>query len=54
MDGSVADVIHIRNLVPNSVNMSAGYYNAHTSDEYIVPSDVDRIIGWVKNILLNV
>lgn len=54
MDGSVADVIHIRNHVPNSINMSAGYYNAHSSSEYIVPTDVDNIIGWVKNILINV
>lgn len=54
MDGSVADVIHIRKHVPNSVNMSAGYYEAHSSSEYIVPSEVDKIIGWVKNILTNV
>ena len=54
MDGNVADVIHIRNHVPNSVNMSAGYYRAHSDDEYIVPSEVDNIIEWVKNILINV
>lgn len=54
MDGSVADVIHIRNHVPNSINMSAGYYEAHTSREYIVPSHLDKIVGWVKNILTNV
>ena len=54
MDGSIADVIHIRNHVPNSVNMSAGYYNAHSSEEYIIPSEVDKIIDWVKNILTNV
>lgn len=54
MDGSVADVIYIRDHVPNSVNMSAGYYRAHSNDEYIVPSEVDNIIDWVKNILTNV
>lgn len=54
MDGSVADVIYIRDHVPNSVNMSAGYYSAHSKDEYIIPSDVDRIVGWVRNILVNV
>lgn len=53
-DGSIADVIYIRDLVPNSINMSAGYYNPHTSSEYIVPSEVDKIIGWVKAILTNI
>lgn len=52
--GSVADVIYIRDLVPNSINMSAGYHNPHTANEYIVISEVDKIIEWVKNILLNV
>lgn len=50
-DGNVADVIYIRDEVPQSVNMSAGYYSAHTSSEYIVLSDVRRIITWVNNIV---
>ena len=53
-DGNIADVIYIRDLVPNSINMSAGYYNPHTSSEYIIPSEVDKIIGWVKGILTNI
>lgn len=52
--GTVADVIYIRDLVPNSINMSAGYHNPHTSSEYIVISEIDKIIEWVKNILMNV
>lgn len=50
-DGGSADVVTLRNYVPNSVNISAGYYKAHTADEYIVPSEVDKIVGWVKNIV---
>lgn len=46
-DGSVADVITIRDYVPNAVNMSAGYYSAHTSEEYIVISELLQIINWV-------
>lgn len=50
-DGGSADVVVLRDFVPNSVNISAGYYKAHTSSEYIVPSEVDKIVGWVKNIV---
>ena len=53
-DGGSADVVTLRDYVPNAVNMSAGYYKAHTSDEYIIPSDVDKIVGWVRNIVKNV
>lgn len=53
-DGGSADVVTLRDYVPNAVNMSAGYFKAHTSNEYIVPSAVDKILGWVKNIVKNV
>lgn len=53
-DGGSADVVTLRDYVPNAINMSAGYYKAHTSDEYIVPSQVDKIVGWVKNIVQNI
>ena len=53
-DGGSADVVTIRDYVPNAVNMSAGYYKAHTKNEYIIPSEVDKIVGWVKNIIENV
>lgn len=45
-DGSVADIIHIRKFV-QGVNISAGYYNAHSAKEFIKISDVERIINWV-------
>lgn len=50
-DGGSADVVTLRDYVPNAINISAGYYKAHTADEYIVPSEVDKIVGWVKNIV---
>lgn len=53
-DGGSADVVILRDFVPNAVNMSAGYFKAHTSSEYIVPSAVDKIFGWIKNIVENV
>lgn len=51
MDGNVADVIHIRELVTESVNVSAGYYDAHTESEYVILSDVERIIKWLKHFI---
>lgn len=53
-DGGSADVVILRDYVPNAVNMSAGYFKPHTSSEYIVPSAVDKIFGWIKNIVQNV
>lgn len=50
-NGSVADVITIRDFVPNSVNMSAGYYSPHSEDEYVKFDEVVKIIKWVQNIL---
>lgn len=46
-DGGVSDTISIRELV-NAVNISAGYFEAHTEDEYIDYGAVKRIINWVK------
>lgn len=48
MGGSVADVIYIRELVKDAVNISAGYYNAHSEDEYVVWDEVEAIFRWVK------
>lgn len=52
-NGSVADVIHIREIVKESVNISAGYYNPHDVDEYVKLEDVTRIIKWVRNFVKN-
>lgn len=50
-DGSVADVIIIRDLVDNAVNISAGYYSPHTEFEVIDYVEVEQIIKWVTYIL---
>lgn len=34
-----------------AVNLSSGYYNAHTKDEYVVVTDVDTIVQEVGKIL---
>lgn len=53
-DGGSADVVYLRDFVPEAINISAAYYNAHKKDEYIVPSELDKIVGWVKNIVKNI
>lgn len=50
-DGNVADVITLRDLVPNAVNMSAGYYDAHSEREYVDYQEVEQIALWVRDIL---
>lgn len=50
-DGSVADVIYIRELVKDAVNISAGYHNAHDEDEFIIWSEVEGIFRWVKRFM---
>jgi hypothetical protein len=52
-DGSLADVVHIRELVPESVNVSAGYYSPHSTDEYIKLLDVVKIIQWLCKFIKN-
>jgi len=52
--GTLADVIYIRRYVQECVNMSAGYFNPHTTDEYIDFNGMLNIKEWVKNILLEV
>lgn len=43
--GSFTDICHIcPALGVAGVNLSSGYYKPHTTDEYVVPSEVDRII----------
>jgi hypothetical protein len=47
-DGSVADVITIREYVTDSVNVSAGYYNPHSDDEYVNLEEITKIIKWLR------
>lgn len=53
MDGSISDVVAIRELVMDSINISAGYYSPHTEDEYIKWDEVKRIVKWVRRIVTN-
>jgi hypothetical protein len=50
-DGSIADVVEIRDIVDEAVNISAGYYDPHSEDEYVLVSDVKKIIQWVRTFL---
>lgn len=47
--GTVADVIEIRKYVKNTCNISAGYHNPHTVDEWINFSAMIKLKNWVKN-----
>lgn len=53
MDGSVSDTIYLREIVPESVNVSAGYYDPHTEEEYIRLQDVAKIINWLSHFIIN-
>lgn len=52
--GTIADVIQLRKYVKETCNMSAGYYNPHTLDEYVQFDEMLKIKEWVKNIVKNV
>lgn len=47
-NGSVADVCVIREHVKDAMNISAGYYNPHTNDEYVKFNEVEKIKEWVR------
>lgn len=50
--GSLSDISYIApHLDSSAVNLSCGYYNAHTSKEYVVLSELDECITQVCNIL---
>jgi acetylornithine deacetylase/succinyl-diaminopimelate desuccinylase-like protein len=50
-NGTVADVIYIREFVKESVNISAGYYEPHSEEEYIIYDDVIRITKWLATFI---
>lgn len=52
MNGSIADVMHIRDFC-EAVNISAGYYDAHTLQEHIQFDEMILIKEWVKNIIVD-
>lgn len=50
--GSFSDISYLApGLGVAAVNLSSGYYKAHTKDEYVVPSEMDDIIRRVKKLL---
>lgn len=49
--GTLADVIYIRKYVENCVNISAGYFNSHSLNEYVDFLGMLNIKNWVKAIL---
>lgn len=50
-DGGTADICTIREYM-DGVNISCGYYSPHTSSEYVVLKDVERVIKWQLNFCL--
>jgi putative aminopeptidase FrvX len=49
--GSVADTTYLREVITDCCNISAGYYNAHTVDEYVNFKEMCQIKDWVKRIV---
>lgn len=46
-EGSISDTMIFSEIGINGVNLSAGYYNAHTKDEYIKIAELKRTTQWV-------
>lgn len=49
--GSMSDNFGLKALVPNFINISAGYYSAHRNSEYVQIDELKLIRNWVKNFL---
>lgn len=49
--GTIADVIHIREHVKETVNISAGYHNPHSTTEWIDFYAMCDILKWIQNIV---
>ncbi len=50
-NGTIADVIHIRDYVQETVNISAGYHNPHSTTEYIDFFAMCNILVWLQYII---
>ena len=50
-NGTIADVIHIRDHVQETVNISAGYHNPHSTTEYINFFAMCNILVWLQYII---
>jgi di/tripeptidase len=51
--GTIADVICIREHVKETANISAGYYNPHTTEEWVDFFEMCKILDWLKRIVTN-
>lgn len=54
LEGGISDAMVYAEMGINSVNLSAGYYNEHTEDEYLVVKDMYKTFELVLEILSNV
>ena len=52
--GSFSDICNLYDLGCASVNLSIGYYNQHTKDEYVIWEDLENSIEIVKLIIDNI
>lgn len=50
-DGSISDTMIFSELGINGVNLSAGYYEAHSKNEYIKIHELKRTVRWVTTAL---
>jgi|LGOV01.1.fsa_nt_gb hypothetical protein len=50
--GLMSDNYNLKYLVPNFINVSGGYYDAHRDSEYIKYDEVKLIRTWIKNFIL--
>lgn len=49
-DGMTADIVKLREYI-DGVNISCGYYSPHTTSEYVVLKDVEKVLKWQSNFL---
>ena len=54
VEGGISDAYTIANdMGINSVNLSVGYYNEHTDNEYLVLDELENTIKFASDLLLN-
>jgi len=50
-NGSISDVVTLRQYIANTVNISAGYHNPHTTDEWVSFPAMIAISEWIVETL---
>ena len=53
--GLMTDVMELKQMgiLPSMANISCGYYNPHSADEYVDIGDVERVVRMVSDIITN-